>query len=60
MDDPKEFNIHSKIIEGLYYIETYNFFPLRRNGWYYQSLVAHCLDHSIIMILNILFIHHLL
>ena len=48
MGDPEEFNINSKIIEGLNYVETHNFFPLRGNGWYYHSLVAHCLDKSII------------
>ena len=48
MDDPKEFNINMEIREGLYYIESDNFFPLRGNGWYYHSLVAHCLDKNII------------
>ena len=48
MDDPKEFNINMEIREGLYYIESDNFFPLRGNGWYYHSLVGHCLDNSII------------
>ena len=48
MDDSKEFNINMEIREGLYYIESDNFFPLRGNGWYYHSLVGHCLDNSII------------
>ncbi len=48
VDDPKEFNINMEIREGLYYIESDIFFPLRGNGWYYHSLVAHCLDHSVI------------
>jgi hypothetical protein len=48
MDDPKEFNINMEIREGLYYIESDNFFPLRGNGWYYHSLVGHCLDNSVI------------
>jgi hypothetical protein len=44
----KNFNINMEIREGLYYIESDNFFPLRGNGWYYHSLVTHCLDNSII------------
>jgi hypothetical protein len=48
MDDPKEFNIISEIKEGLYYIETENYFPSHVNGWVYHYLIAHCLDHSII------------
>jgi hypothetical protein len=48
MDDPKELNIKMEIREVLYYIESNNFFPLRGNGWYYHSLVTHCLDNSII------------
>ncbi len=34
MDDIEVFNISSEIIEGLYYIETDNYFPLGGNGWY--------------------------
>ena len=37
MDDPKEFNINMEIREGLCNIESDYFFPLRGNGWYYQS-----------------------
>ena len=56
MDDPKEFNINMEIREGLYYIESDNFFPLRGNGWYYHSLVAHCLDNSVITRNNIKYV----
>ncbi len=48
MDDPTEFNINMEIREGLSHIESDNFFPLHGNGWYYHSLVGHCLDNSII------------
>jgi hypothetical protein len=48
MDDIEEFNVNSEIIEGLYYIETDNYFPLRGNGWYYHSLTSYCLEKGII------------
>ena len=48
MDDVEVFDINTEIIEGLYYIETDNYFPLRGNGWYYHSLTSYCLDNSII------------
>ena len=37
MDDSKEFNINMEIREGLYYIESDNYRPLRGNGWYINS-----------------------
>jgi energy-coupling factor transporter ATP-binding protein EcfA2 len=48
MDEPKTFNVKSPIFEGLYYIETDNYLPLRGNGWYYHSIVNYCLHHNII------------
>ena len=47
MDEAQVFQ-NSKIIEGLYYIESDSYFPLRGNGWYYHSLVQYCLDNNII------------
>ncbi len=47
MDDIEEFNIHSEIIEGLYYSETDKYFPLRGNGWYYHPLTSYCLEKGI-------------
>jgi len=38
MDDVEVFNINSEIIEGLYYIETDKYNPLRGKGWYYHPL----------------------
>ncbi len=32
MDEPEDYK-QSKIVEGLYYIETDSYFPLRGNGW---------------------------
>jgi 5-methylcytosine-specific restriction enzyme A len=55
MDDPEEYK-DSKIIEGLYYIETDSYFPLRGNGWYYHSLVQYCLDNKIITKNNIKYV----
>ena len=55
MDEPEEYK-HSKIIEGLYYIETDSYFPLRGNGWYYHSLVQYCLDNNIITKNNIKYV----
>ena len=48
MDEPKTLNVKSPIFEGLYYIETDNYLPLRGNGWYYHSIVNYCLQHNII------------
>ena len=50
MDEPKKFIEKSPIYEGLYYIETDNYLPLRGNGWYYHSIVNYCLNpqHNII------------
>jgi len=48
MDDVEVFNINSEIIEGLYYIETDKYFPLRGNGWYYHPLTSYCLEKGII------------
>jgi hypothetical protein len=53
MDEPEVFDGKTKIIEGLYYIETDSYFPLRGNGWYYHSLVQYCLDNKIITKNNI-------
>jgi 5-methylcytosine-specific restriction endonuclease McrA len=55
MDEPEEYK-DSKIIEGLYYIETDSYFPLRGNGWYYHSLVQYCLDNKIITKNNIQYV----
>jgi 5-methylcytosine-specific restriction endonuclease McrA len=55
MDEPEEYK-NSKIIEGLYYIETDSYFPLRGNGWYYHSLVQYCLDNNIITKNNIKYV----
>jgi hypothetical protein len=48
MDDIEEFKFNSEIIEGLYYIESDNYFPLRGNGWYYHPLTSYCLEKGII------------
>jgi 5-methylcytosine-specific restriction enzyme A len=56
MDEPEVFNEKTKIIEGLYYIETDSYFPLRGNGWYYHSLVQYCLDNNIITKNNIKYV----
>jgi 5-methylcytosine-specific restriction endonuclease McrA len=55
MDEPEEYK-KIKIIEGLYYIETDSYFPLRGNGWYYHSLVQYCLDNNIITKNNIKYV----
>ncbi len=55
MDEPEEYK-KTKIIEGLYYIETDSYFPLRGNGWYYHSLVQYCLDNNIIIKKNIKYV----
>jgi hypothetical protein len=55
MDEPEEYK-KTKIIEGLYYIETDSYFPLRGNGWYYHSLVQYCLDNKIITKNNIKYV----
>jgi 5-methylcytosine-specific restriction enzyme A len=56
MDEPEVFDEKTKIIDGLYYIETDSYFPLRGNGWYYHSLVQYCLDNNIITKNNIKYV----
>ncbi len=56
MDDVKVFDINSENIEGLYYVETDNYFPLRGNGCYYHSLTSYCLDNSMISRDNIKYV----
>ncbi len=57
MDNVEVFDINSEIIEGLYYIETDNCFPLLRgNEWYYHSLTSYWLDNSIISRNNIKYV----
>jgi hypothetical protein len=56
MDEPEVLDEKTKIIEGLYYIETDSYFPLRGNGWYYHSLVQYCLDNKIITKNNIKYV----
>jgi hypothetical protein len=34
--------------EGLYYVETENYFPLRGNGFYYKPTIDYCLENNII------------
>jgi 5-methylcytosine-specific restriction enzyme A len=46
MDEPEEYK-QSKIIEGLYYIETDSYFPLRGNGWFVYFFVQHQLFNLI-------------
>jgi 5-methylcytosine-specific restriction enzyme A len=48
--------LRKKLDEGLYYIETDSYFPLRGNGWYYHSLVQYCLDNNIITKNNIKYV----
>ena len=38
---------------GLYYVECNNYFPLRGNGWYSQSIITYCLEKEIIEEYNI-------
>ena len=56
MDEPEVFVSTDLIIEGLYYIETDSYFPLRGNGWYYHSLTQYCLDNNIITKNNIKYV----
>jgi hypothetical protein len=60
MDDIEDFNINSGITEGLYYIESDNYFPLRGNGWYFHPLTSYCLEKVFFqeVILNTLFMLH--
>ena len=58
MDDTEVFRGEDLIIEGLYYIETDSYFPLRGNGWYYHSLTQYCLDNNIITKYNIKYVIH--
>ena len=56
MDEPKSFDITGPIMEGLYYVETDNYLPLRGNGWYYHSLITYCLNRKLITLKNIKYV----
>ena len=36
------------IKEGLYYVVSNNYMPLRGHGWYYHNMIKYCLDNGII------------
>ena len=39
-------NFNGNLTDGLYYIETNNVFPLRKNGWYSLPIVEFCLKEK--------------
>ena len=41
---------------GLYYIESDNYFPMRGNGWYYETLVNYCLTNDLFTAINIKYV----
>ena len=47
-DEIKTFNPISDIETGLYFIETYNSFPLKGNGWYFDCVVEKALKYDLI------------
>ena len=47
-DEVKTFNPISYIETGLYFIETYNSFPLTSNGWYFDGVVDKALNYELI------------
>lgn len=46
LDDIEIFD--GKLTTGFYYVETYNDFPLRQNGFYSLPMVKYCLEQDII------------
>lgn len=53
MDDVKPFS--GEMRAGFFYVNSYNMFPLRGNGWYSQAMVEYCLDRGIIAHENIIY-----
>ena len=48
MDKVEEYKEKSKLLPGLYFVETDNYFPMRGNRWYLYTMVQYCLDEKII------------
>jgi 5-methylcytosine-specific restriction endonuclease McrA len=46
----------TKIVPGLYYVETDNYFPLHANGWYYHNMICYCIENNIIKLDNIKYV----
>ena len=47
-DKVKKYKVRDNLLNGLYYVESNNYIPLRCNGWYYHNMVKYCLDNKII------------
>ena len=47
-DEVKRYDSISDIETGLYFIETFNSFPLKGNGWYFDGVVAKALKYKLI------------
>ena len=47
-DEVKRFNTISDIETRLYFVETYNSFPLKGNGWYFDGVVDKALNYKLI------------
>ena len=47
-DKVKRYRQQDNLLNGLYYVESDNYIPLRANGWYYHNMVKYCLDNKII------------
>ena len=47
-DEVKRFNPIANIETGFYFIETYNSFPLKGNGWYFDGVVEKASKYELI------------
>ena len=47
-DKVKKYKQRGIIKEGMYYVNSSNYIPLRGNGWYYHNMIKYCLDNGII------------
>ena len=55
-DKVRKYKPRNSIKEGLYYVSSDNYMPLRGNGWYYHNMVCYCLENDIIKLDNIKYV----
>ena len=48
LDKVEEYVETEKITQGLYFVESSNYFPLRGNRWYHQIMIKYALEQKII------------
>ena len=52
MDKVKKYK-EKKLVDGIYYVETQQYFPMRGNEWYSRPMIKKCLEDELITHTNI-------